>query len=98
MERQEPEADYESPAGHSRARRGLSLIFVSIFVIAVTGLAFVHPTIGQSARAVKPAAPATYQLSAVDFVTPTTGWFAATFDSGRFVLLPTEEGGQAGKW
>src|ERR1700730_18279769 len=94
MERQEPEADYESPAGRSRARRGLSLIFVSIFLIAVTGLAFVHPTIGQSARAVKPAAPATYQLSAVDFVTPTTGWVAATVDSCRFVLLQKKYGEQ----
>lgn len=94
MERQEPGAEYESPAGRSRARRGLSLIFVSMFVIGVTGLVFVHPTFGQSTRAVKPPAPATYQLSAVDFVDPTTGWFAATFDSGRFVVLQTKDGGQ----
>src|ERR1700716_53617 len=97
MERLEPDADYELPGGRSRARRGLSLIFISLLVIGVTGLAYVRPPLWPAARNVKPPVPATYQLSAVDFVNPTTGWFAATFDSGRFVVLQTKDGGQTWK-
>jgi len=32
-------------------------------------------------------------LAAVDFVSPTTGWFAASFDSGRFALMHTTDAG-----
>jgi photosystem II stability/assembly factor-like uncharacterized protein len=34
-----------------------------------------------------------YQLAAVDFVSPGSGWFAATFDSGRFALMHTTDAG-----
>jgi len=72
-------------------------MFVSLLAIGVTGLAYVHPTFGQSTPKIKPPIPATYQLAAVDFVNPTTGWFAATFDSGRFVVLQTKDAGQTWK-
>ncbi|HEV2029449.1 MAG TPA: hypothetical protein VGS16_13105 [Candidatus Dormibacteraeota bacterium] len=94
---QEPEADNETPVEAARARRGLSLIVFSLVVIALTGLAYVRPSFGPSPRTLAPPVPATYQLAAVDFVTPTTGWFVATFDSGRFVLLQTKDGGQTWK-
>lgn len=95
IERQEPGADYEPPVERARARRGFSLIFVSLLVIALTGLAYVRPSLGPPARTITPPAAATYQLAAVDFASPTTGWFVATFDSGRFVILHTGDSGRS---
>jgi photosystem II stability/assembly factor-like uncharacterized protein len=94
MDQQEPEAlEYDLPAQPARARRGISLIFISLLVIGLTGIAYLHPSIRASASPVAPAVPATYQLAAVDFISPTTGWFAATFDSGRFALMHTTDAG-----
>jgi hypothetical protein len=83
MDPHEPEAlEDDLPAQPARATRGIGLIFVSLLVIGLTGVAYLHPSIRAFASPVAPAAPAAYQLAAVDFVSPTTGWFAATFDSG----------------
>lgn len=92
---QEPEAEYESPVEPARARRGLSLMVISALVIAVTGLAYVRPSFGAPHAPTSASVPATYQLTAVDFVSPTTGWFAATFDSGRFAILRTSDAGRS---
>lgn len=94
MEQRQPEAQDETPSGRPRATRGLGLIFVSVLAIAGAGLAYLHPSFGSPAHRIAPPVPATYQLAAVDFVSPTTGWFVATFDSGRFVLLQTKDAGQ----
>jgi photosystem II stability/assembly factor-like uncharacterized protein len=91
----EPEADYDPPVEPARARRGLSLIFISVLVIGLTGLAYLHPSFGAQAEPVLPATPTTYQLAAVDFVNPTAGWFAATFDSGRFAIMHTADAGRS---
>jgi photosystem II stability/assembly factor-like uncharacterized protein len=94
MDPQEPEAlEYDLPAQAARARRGISLIFISLLVIGLTGFAYLRPAISATGSPVAPAGPATYQLAAVDFVSPTTGWFAATFDSGRFALMHTTDAG-----
>jgi len=97
MDSQPPDAfEHDLPVEPARARRGISLIFISLLVISLTGLAYLHPSLGATASPVAPPAPgvaATYQLSAVDFVTPRTGWFAATFDSGRFALMHTTDAG-----
>jgi photosystem II stability/assembly factor-like uncharacterized protein len=91
---QEPDAlEYDLPAQATRARRGISLIFISLLVIGLTGLAYLHPSGGVPASPIAPSLPATYQLAAVDFVSPTTGWFVAIFDSGRFALMHTTDGG-----
>jgi photosystem II stability/assembly factor-like uncharacterized protein len=90
-----PESDYESPVELARARRGLSLIVISLLVIVLTGFAYVRPTFGAPHAAITPAVPATYQLAAVDFDSPTSGWFAATFDSGRFAILHTSDTGRS---
>ena len=84
-------AEQDSPARSWRARRAVGLITVSVVVIAVTGLAYVRPTFGVAGAPVTPPSPAPYQLSGVDFVSPTTGWFVAQFDSGRFALLHTTD-------
>jgi len=88
-----PEVDEAPPVVRARARRGVSLIFVSLLVIGLAGLDFVHPSTRAETSPVAVAASATYQLAAVDFVSPDTGWFAATFDSGRFALMHTTDAG-----
>src|SRR4030088_1818100 len=64
-------------AMHARA---LALITVSVLAIALAGIAYLHPT-GAGASHPPPGA-SSYQLAAVDFVSPTTGWVAATLESG----------------
>src|SRR5258708_8333954 len=88
-----PEVDEAPPVVRARARRGVSLIFVSLLVIGLAGLDFVHPSTRAETSPVAVAASATYQLAAVDFVSPDTGWFAATFASGRFALMHTTDAG-----
>ena len=68
-------------------------MFVSLLVIGLTGIAYLHPSIRASASPVAPPVPASYQLAAVDFVSPDTGWFAGTFDSARFALMHTTDAG-----
>jgi photosystem II stability/assembly factor-like uncharacterized protein len=93
MEPEAPELDYDPPVQPARARRGISFIAVSMLAIGVTGLAYLRPSLGASGSPATPAGPPAYQLAAVDFVSPTTGWFAATFDSGRFTLMHTTDAG-----
>ena len=90
---QEPEADDDPPVAPSRARRGLGLIVISLLVIAFTAVAYLGPSLRPALAPASPPVPTAYQLAAVDFVSPTTGWFAATFDSGRFELMHTTDAG-----
>ena len=95
MELPAPDALDDIPAmERARATRGISVIFISLLVIGLTGLAYVHPSLGASGTPVKPTIPPTYQLAALDFISPTTGWFAATFDSGRFAIMHTTDAGE----
>ncbi len=73
----------------------MGVIFISLLVIALTGLAYVRPSFGAPHEPITRPAPATYQLAAVDFVSPTTGWFAAIFNSGRFAILHTSNAGRS---
>jgi photosystem II stability/assembly factor-like uncharacterized protein len=90
---EEPEADYDPPVEPARARRALSLIVISLLAIGLTGVVYLRPSLGHSSSPAAPRVPAPYQLAAVDFVSPTTGWFAASFDSGRFALMHTTDAG-----
>ena len=90
----EPEADYDAPVERARARRALTVMFVSVVVIAAIGIGYVRPSLGAPNAPARLPAPATYQLAGVDFVSPATGWFVATFDSGRFALLHTGDAGR----
>ena len=89
----EPVADYGPPVEPARARRGLSLIAISMLVIAFTSVAYLRPSLGRSNAPAAAPASAAYQLAAVDFISPTTGWFAGAFDSGRFALMHTTDAG-----
>ena len=98
MDSQPPasQAELDSPVGQSRARRPVALIGASVVAIAVAGVAYLHPAFGAPSKAAPvslPAAVSTYQLSGLDFVTPTTGWIVATFDDGDFLVMRTTNGG-----
>jgi len=93
MGQEEPEADYDPPVEPARARRALSLIVISLLAIGLTGVVYLRPSLGHSSSPAAPRVPAPYQLAAVDFVSPTTGWFAATFDPGRFAVMHTTDAG-----
>jgi photosystem II stability/assembly factor-like uncharacterized protein len=88
-----PESSDDAPVEPARARRGIGLISISLLVIGLTGLAYLRPPAGAAGSPAKAAVAAAYQLAAVDFVSPTTGWFAGTFDSGRFALMHTTDAG-----
>jgi photosystem II stability/assembly factor-like uncharacterized protein len=90
----EPEADYEPSARPSRARRGITFIFISVVAIAAIGIAYVRPSAVPSNAPLSIPASSTYQLEGVDFVNATTGWFVVRFDSGRFALLRTRDAGR----
>src|SRR4029077_14478634 len=88
-----PAIDYDPPVEPARVRRALSLIVISLLVVAVTTVAYLRPSVSPSTAPRAAPAPAAYQLAAVDFVTPATGWFAATFDAGRFAIMYTTDAG-----
>jgi photosystem II stability/assembly factor-like uncharacterized protein len=95
MEPTDPQAADPSRAEPARARRALGLIALSVAVIALTGIGYLRPSlVFGAAERQAPSAQAGYQLAAVDFVSPTQGWFVATFDSGRYALLHTNDAGR----
>jgi photosystem II stability/assembly factor-like uncharacterized protein len=73
--------------------RALALMVASILAIVLAGIGYLHPFAGAASR--HSAAPSSYQLAAVDFVDPTTGWVAATLDSGSFAVLRTGDAGSS---
>lgn len=78
----------------------MALIAASILAIAITGIAYLDPSRGIGA-ALHPASPmdklpASYQLAAVDFVTPTTGWVVMESQPRAFAVLHTKNAG--GTW
>jgi photosystem II stability/assembly factor-like uncharacterized protein len=95
----ESEDELPSLSSASRAPRGLTLIALSILTIAVAGIAYLHPSVG-FASALQPGAastghlPASYQVAAVDFVTPTTGWVVAELGPHDFAVLHTSDAGK----
>ena len=88
-----PETYDDPPVESARARRALSLIVISLLAIGLTGVVYLRPSLGHSSSPAAPRVPAPYHLAAVDFVSPTTGWFAATFDLGRFAVMHTTDAG-----
>jgi hypothetical protein len=73
--------------------RALALITASILAIVLAGIGYLHPFAGGTSR--DAAATSSYQLAAVDFVSPTTGWVTATLDSGSFAVLRTGDAGSS---
>ena len=89
------DADFDTTASSSHVRRAMSLIAVSLFVIAVSGILYLHPALpafGQSASGA-PAAQSSYRVGAVDFVDPLHGWVVALLAAGDLAVLHTADGG-----
>src|SRR6202165_1503403 len=72
--------------------RALTVITASVLTIVLAGIAYLHPF---AFGAGEPRATSSYQLSAVDFVSSTTGWGATTLDSGAYAVLRTTDAGQS---
>ena len=98
METEELDTDLASVRLHARARRALVLIVISILAITGAGVAYAHPalpspSLGTAARPAG-ALESKYQVAALDFVNPTTGWVVAMFTSGDYAVLHTGDGGR----
>jgi photosystem II stability/assembly factor-like uncharacterized protein len=89
----EPLDELGFPGDPGRARRAKALGALSLVVVAVACVAYLRPSI-------QPAAPAGavapgYQLDAVDFVDPSTGWVLADLDTSAFAVVSTSDAGRS---
>jgi photosystem II stability/assembly factor-like uncharacterized protein len=81
----------------ARIRRAVALIGSSLITIAASGFVWVHPAFPALGTAEIPrsaAPPGNYQVTAVDFIDPTTGWAVANFNSGHYAVLHTTDAGR----
>jgi photosystem II stability/assembly factor-like uncharacterized protein len=91
----ESDDELQSHSSFWHAPRALTLIALSILTIAVAGIGYVQPRLWFSPGTPAPAAkaPAAYQLGAVDFVTPATGWVVMELSHRDFQVLRTADAG-----
>src|ERR1700738_870814 len=75
--------------------RALAVIAASVLTIVLAGIGFVHPFAAGASTSRAAAASSGYPLAAVDFVSNTTGWVAATLDAGTFAVLHTSDAGSS---
>ena len=88
----EPQDELGFPGNPARARRAKALGALSLLVVAVACVAYLRPTFQPTASV--PALPASYQLDAVDFVNPSTGWVLADLDTAAFAVVSTKDTGR----
>ena len=92
------ESDDELPSlsSISRVPRALTIIVLSIVTITVAGIAFLRPPPWFVSESRNPSdnVPASYELAAVDFVTPTTGWVVMEMPPHDFSVLRTVDAGE----
>jgi photosystem II stability/assembly factor-like uncharacterized protein len=92
------DSDHEpqSFSSTSRVVRALTLVAMSILVLAVAGISYVHPNLDLG-KPIGPAAKSTptasRHLAAIDFITPAVGWVVVEHDSHDFVVLHTADAG-----
>jgi len=89
----EPDDEPGFPEDPSRARRAKALGALSLVVVALACAAYLRPA--PQTVAVAPAGPAGYQLDAVDFVDPSTGWILADLDTSDFAVMSTRDAGRS---
>jgi len=90
------DADFDSAASSSHAKRALSLIAVSLAVIVCTGFLYVAPSLPSlipSRSAATSPTQSSYRVAAVDFVNPRIGWVVALLAAGDLAVLHTTDGG-----
>src|SRR5689334_11755998 len=91
-EDEEPGLVSENP---TRARRAKLLSAVSLVVVGIACLVYIRPSLLPSATPASVAPQkATFQLDAVDFVNPTTGWVLEDLDDFQFAVLGTRDAGR----
>jgi photosystem II stability/assembly factor-like uncharacterized protein len=85
-----------STPGAGRIRRAIALMAVSVVAIAIATVAYAHPqsSVGSSRPQAAPAV-ASYQLAAIDFVNPSTGWIVAELSNSDFAVLHTSDAGSS---
>jgi photosystem II stability/assembly factor-like uncharacterized protein len=89
----EPDDDPGFPGDPARVRRAKALGALSLVVVAVACVAYLRPSI-QPVPSV-PTLPTSYQLDAVDFVNPSTGWVLADLDTSAFAVVSTKDAGRS---
>lgn len=96
MQTPDPEPEASAPSGRGRARRALAIISASVAVIALCGIAYLHPRLTVLTAPSRGAtAQAGYQLLSVDFATPAAGWVVAGLPGGRYAVLGTTDAGRS---
>ncbi|HEV1997081.1 MAG TPA: hypothetical protein VGR61_02990, partial [Candidatus Dormibacteraeota bacterium] len=86
--------DLPASSSTSRARRAVGLMALSVVTIMVAAIGYVHPSIRSAvAPAVAGRALTVVQLTAVDFVTPDTGWVVVEPLPKQFAVLRTTNAG-----
>ena len=96
----EPDEDLRAPLKRGRIERALALMAVSVLAIGGATITYAQPRVsfGSGSRDVsapRPVAEADYQLAAIHFVDPSTGWVVAELPSHDFVVLHTTDAGQS---
>lgn len=90
----EPDEDPGFIEHPSRARRAKAVGTLALAVVAVAGFLYVRPAVAPAqSLAVQGASATGYQVDAVDFVDPSTGWVLADLDNSTFTVLGTTNAG-----
>ncbi|HXC77170.1 MAG TPA: hypothetical protein VNU19_08965 [Candidatus Acidoferrum sp.] len=93
----EPDDEPQSHSSTSRLRRAVTLGALSVLVVSLAGLSYLHPgwTIGPAgAQANTSNVAGSRHLAAVDFVAPSIGWVVVDGQSQGFAVLHTSDAGQ----
>jgi len=96
----EPEEDLRASRRPGRAGRAIALMAVSMLVIGIATVAYIHPQLPHDFGRQAPAGPvhlpaASYQLAAIDFVDTSNGWVVAELPSHDFAVLHTANAGRS---
>jgi len=92
----EPESQIGAPLIPPHARRALVMIVLSILVIGAAGVSYLQPRVtvtGSSPTSDAAIPPADYKLTAIDFVTPSTGWVLMERQARDFTVWHTSNRG-----
>jgi photosystem II stability/assembly factor-like uncharacterized protein len=91
----ESDDELASHSSGSRIPRAVTIIALSIIAITIVGVAYVRPPIDFGAGSPANRLPHSYQLAAIDFVTPTTGWVVIEMLPHDFAVLRTADAGES---
>ncbi|OLC25784.1 MAG: hypothetical protein AUG06_04045 [Actinobacteria bacterium 13_1_20CM_2_65_11] len=90
----EADEDLRMPLKRGRIERAFALMAISVVAIGIATFNYVQPRVS-SVSTPRPPADAGYQLAAIHFVDPSTGWVVAELPSHAFVVLHTKDSGRS---